>query len=1046
MPTSATAVTASPGTPDLSNRGDGFERDSFCLALQEAARVLGKDIDYTSLLALTTNAFAPGFDTGNDCKELWVANAWVSHVAPLDAARGYLGLAVEPIPFPNSPAKQEDETASTAHRRQCVEMIRAAMAEGKVVVITGGWEHQKQWVEPWWAGIVTQVTDDGVVLGAHLNGRTDNELASFTRGEVFAVSLTKPTISDDQLNPALLQAAIDRIRAQGEHFQRREFCAFGADAIDEWIKQMSQVAHFCPPCQAKASAGHKGAMKVAQSASHRAQEAVAFLRARIDTFPSPARAYVDAAAAHYDRIVALLKPTLTGDGDERYQAFVGDLVKQKAHADNVLTPVKAELLAVANSMAAALDAMQTIHVRREGDRVWIDNVPPSGGEGNRYVRGIETMLAHAGTPVSYERLMGLSGVAFITQADAEHRWEGKVDVGWWPLDAWGLQLRRAFLGQAVGYELNEAGWVTCTPEQFLAMRDHLPQVYRELIEPHVTQSIDAGRPVLATADFGFVIMGYDNATDKPPLLGRCAGETQAKLDRLGQWPIGLLFLGQRREPMDRDAADVAALRFAVALARDQAGPYEETWRNRRFTGQKAYAAWSSLLRNMKEPVEDRHHANMKLHLRINRTAAVAYVRSVAERRPDAAALRDATAAYGRALELIAQIKPAGLSEDVAKRRDLADLVDRIAAVELEAAQYLERAVIQMTVKRDNGKVWIDGVQGFHPGEFASSMHGVWARMGQAIGEGPSYDELICYGGLAFRVQVHEAMCPSAAHPCCGYKCFANSERALPWKMQTFFAFPWGKPIEDRPAFEAQACAAIKASIDRGIPVHYGSEEDGLIIGYADEGRRWWCVHPYHKGGGEAFWHDEVSGFAGSNGQWPWGLGVWAGPRPQTEHVSPRDLTLAALRQAVDMWRTEKQEAYFCGDAAYTHWLNWLREVESGADADPKGKMQGNGWCFDTLVHYRRIAGPWLRAQAELFDGEARTQLLVAADHYAQLVDGCVMNLECPWSLAPGPDKHAQWTSGMRQDQIGRLEAAREHDLAAIAAIERALPIIEGANR
>ena len=44
-----------------------------------------------------------------------------------------------------------------------------------------------------------------------------------------------------------------------------------------------------------------------------------------------------------------------------------------------------------------------------------------------------------------------------------------------------------------------------------------------------------------------------------------------------------------------------------------------------------------------------------------------------------------------------------------------------------------------------------------------------------------------------------------------------------------------EPKNDRAAFEAEACAAIKASIDRGIPVHYGGEEDGLIIGYANEG-------------------------------------------------------------------------------------------------------------------------------------------------------------------------------------------------------------------
>ncbi len=86
------------------------------------------------------------------------------------------------------------------------------------------------------------------------------------------------------------------------------------------------------------------------------------------------------------------------------------------------------------------------------------------------------------------------------------------------------------------------------------------------------------------------------------------------------------------------------------------------------------------------------------------------------------------------------------------------------------------------VRREGDKVWIEGVEGFHPGEFASSVHGVQARICQAVGDGPSYEQLICYGGLAFRVEVHETMCPSAGHPCCGYMCIDNSNGSLPWHM------------------------------------------------------------------------------------------------------------------------------------------------------------------------------------------------------------------------------------------------------------------------
>ena len=346
------------GDVSLAGRGSGFERDTFCLAMQEVARILGRPLTYETLLALTTNAFAPGFDTGNDCKDLWVAEAWVSHIAPLEPAWAYLGLAVTPLPLPDPPTDRENTEAEAAHRRECAGMIREAMAHGKIVVTTGGWDHRKaHWVEPWWAGIVTEVTDSGAVLGAHLNGRKDNELVNFPRGEIFAVSLAKESSDDGQMNRALLPAAVARIRARGEHFRRREFCAFGVDAMDDWIDQMRSVAHFCPPCQEKKGNGYQSAFTVARAMLHRCHEAAAFLHARADTFPTPARPYIENAAGHYERILALLRPTATPEGNHHYKTFIGDLDKQREHADTVLRPVKDELAGAADEMEEALAAM-----------------------------------------------------------------------------------------------------------------------------------------------------------------------------------------------------------------------------------------------------------------------------------------------------------------------------------------------------------------------------------------------------------------------------------------------------------------------------------------------------------------------------------------------------------------------------------------------------------------------------------------------------------------------------------------------------------------
>ena len=342
----------------------------------------------------------------------------------------------------------------------------------------------------------------------------------------------------------------------------------------------------------------------------------------------------------------------------------------------------------------------------------------------------------------------------------------------------------------------------------------------------------------------------------------------------------------------------------------------------------------------------------------------------------------------------------------------------------------------MKVKQSEGRVWIDDLEGFGTDMYASSPHGCQARIMQTLGEKLNYDDMICYSAFAFRVGINEQLCPSAGHPFCGFECMAGSFRALPWKVRLFEHNPWDKPKDDRSAAEAEVCAAIKGSIDRGIPVHYGSEEDGLIIGYGDDGRRWWCVHPYHKNGSEAFWHEEVKGMAG--GSWPWGIVVWKEPKPAGERISDIDLTIAALKQAVEMWNTEKVEAYFTGEAAYGHWIEWLRGVESGKIVDARGGMQGNGWCFDVLIHCRRIAGSWLKSKAKIFKGGGVDEIRTAADHYAQIAEICMEDLDTSWNLALSPNRYEEWTGELRREQIARLEASRTHDQAAIAAIVKAL--------
>ena len=799
--------------------------------------------------------------------------------------------------------------------------------------------------------------------------------------------------------------------------------------------------------------------------------------------------HLRAAAASLGQEVALAKATFapfiaySPDLTPEQVAWLSDEAQREAGADaieNMLAHERAAIAEIELALEAegieigAVDEMDrtderrsgmTANVKREGGKVWIEGVPPGHGDSNSYARGLEIVLSHVGAQADYDTIMGDTGMAFITQAeDGGPLIDGAVDVGWWPLGSWGVRMRLDFLGRVVGREILQG-----PPSDIESFRADPAQYYRERLAPLVRASIDAGKPVMGERAPCQIVSGYDSG--EPPIFGACALDPEGNVGRLEEYPWDLILLGDATAKMAREQADLEALQHAVALWRDTpqatvpAFWFQWDTIRGRTTGRKSFALWEKALRDTEYLGEARWHANMCLHLGINRRSAVAYLRTVAARHPDVAARLNAAADhYERELaELVkADCSPEAMESEDGRER-LARLTGKLAEIEAQAIAEIEKAleaegsessmafqamnhgqdaratsIAKMTanIKHEGGKVWIDSVEGFSSSEWASSPHGCQARILQTLGEALSYDDLVCYSAFAFRVEWHEEMCPSAGHPYCGFACMDGSIRALPWKTQVFESMPWSKPKDDRVAFEAGACAAIKASIDRGIPVHYGGEEDGLIIGYADEGRRWWCVHPYHKNGGEAFWHDEAEGFAG--GKWPWGISVWTEPIPDDERATDRDLTIVALKQAVEMWNAEKREAYFVGEAAYAHWLGWLRDVESGRIDDPKVGMQGNGWCFDVLIHSRRIAGRWLKQNADGFDDETAKHLRSAAERYAQIAELCVKDLNTSWDLALAPDRVGEWTSELRREQIARLEAAREHDRAAIAEIEAAL--------
>ena len=95
-----------------------------------------------------------------------------------------------------------------------------------------------------------------------------------------------------------------------------------------------------------------------------------------------------------------------------------------------------------------------------------------------------------------------------------------------------------------------------------------------------------------------------------------------------------------------------------------------------------------------------------------------------------------------------------------------------------------------SIKRQDDRVWLEGVKGWFVGDRESSVHAAQAAVMEAVGADITYDYLVGVSGLGFRMQVSkEGLCPSSPHACCGYQCHRRSSQALPWKLSVFQVKP-----------------------------------------------------------------------------------------------------------------------------------------------------------------------------------------------------------------------------------------------------------------
>lgn len=352
------------------------------------------------------------------------------------------------------------------------------------------------------------------------------------------------------------------------------------------------------------------------------------------------------------------------------------------------------IVAAASAVCAMTGVVHAAETREKNMTTQIDMPAPVKESGNTYARAMSAVLSFLGTDLSYDEVMGLTGVAFILQVDTGGPFvNGELDCAWWPNDAWGFDLGLPVLSKAVGWELRK---LRCDGE---AHKADAAAEYRRSFAIALQQSLAARKPALAEHDQCFIVTAVD--TEEPPLLGygtRGKSTQYGDLLRISCNPWGLIVFGKRSAPGHPATADLASLRHIIALYHEKAQGPEAP--KTRFSGQQAWIEWLRLL-----------HAgsacdnNMLIHLQYDRRSAVAYLRKMVKRHSGDAAARLSAAAdlYQRVLdETMKQGLPYNRvksgDDEQTVRAEFTAMVERVSKMEAQAIADPEAAVESIAVK------------------------------------------------------------------------------------------------------------------------------------------------------------------------------------------------------------------------------------------------------------------------------------------------------------------------------------------------------------
>ena len=137
----------------------------------------------------------------------------------------------------------------------------------------------------------------------------------------------------------------------------------------------------------------------------------------------------------------------------------------------------------------------------------------------------------------------------------------------------------------------------------------------------------------------------------------------------------------------------------------------------------------------------------------------------------------------------------------------------------------------------------------------------------------------------------------------------------------------------------------------------------------------------------------------------------------------RDIPRLAGKSDEEILRTPVQLQEVQASAGTEVWLHWLDSNQKAAGQVANHRHPSSKISFASMASRGSAPTTMPAAYTECRRAFCRRW----GRHYAQLAAECMKDLDSSWSLAVGPDRFDGSTCAMRQQQLARLEAAREHD-------------------